>query len=323
MSFNTTEIDKLEAFVNGDAFPGEEDAAKYKFEEGENSSDDNRLKIIGSMGEDDKRAIEGGENRDAQKTLLLAFITKARDAITEATQKAARAKEDLQPWKKLGMPAGRMGRLFPVSGDEVLSCIRTVQRELHVNPDAWKQLLRMAFLRAKIVNSFARQIYPDYPTLLEWSMLRKMMHNWHFPISCLEENPGSIRGEPKYKAKCFRPGTILPGQMDKLYVATGSQRIPMSKEPSATSWLMLRGDQYTQTGMSFGRKMLSDLKDQYWDRSIWAQTGQSMEAMYKLEGTDLENMQKYVKKVKDQSTKQSEHEKPFGARPSWDYGTGE
>lgn len=204
----------------------------------------------------------------------------------------------LQKFSGTGTTTGPMGRLYPISGDEVLNCIRVVQRELDVNPEMWQQLLRLAFTRAKIVNAFARQVYPDYPTLLEWSMLRKMMHNWHFPISCLEQNPGAIRGEPKYKPKCFRPGTILPGsQTNKLYVATGAVRVA-GREPHATGWLMLRDTDYTATGCKFAKKMEADLKDQYWDRQLWDSAGQSMQKMYELSTPEKENLKTYQEYMK-------------------------
>lgn len=160
-------------------------------------------------------------------------------------------------WRKYTGP-----RTFnKISPDDVLACIRTVQRGLGIPPEALQELFRLAYLRCLVLCAFAQRIYPDFPMLIEWSMLRKLMHGWFLPITCLQENvTGKFRGEPNYKATCFRPGTVLPGANGKnLYVATGRKQLSSSDpKVTATDWVILR-TATSGTGFSIAQRMLDKI----------------------------------------------------------------
>ena len=172
-------------------------------------------------------------------------------------------------------------RIAPISPDEIMNCIRTVQKRLHVDPETLNELFRLAYSRARIVSSLARHVYPEFPTLIEWSMLRKMMIKWHYPVKCLIANAGSATGEPKYQASCFRPGTLMMGAHgpNTLYVAVGRGG-ETSGEATALRWMRIRDDGYSGTGKRLAERCYADVSAQFKDdtvidREIWQSVGAS------------------------------------------------
>ena len=175
-------------------------------------------------------------------------------------------------------------RLSPISPDEIMNCIKTVQKRLHVDPEALNELFRFSYARARIVSALARHVYPEFPTLIEWSMLRKMMLKWHYPVKCLEVNARSVNGEPKYMAQCFKVGTLMPGSDTKaLYVAVG--RAKSGNVEHATRWMRLREESaYSRTGATLMQRIFNDVDSKYdqnaeastaIDQSIWRNIGES------------------------------------------------
>lgn len=106
--------------------------------------------------------------------------------------------------------------------------------------------IQAANLRVRIINAAARKSYPDYPTLVEWAMLRSLAKGTHRPVSALILNIKPK--EPKYSAIGFRQGTVLPGKTGKLYRAIGG------------SWLLLRDHDYTPAGNHYAMLMLADIE---------------------------------------------------------------
>jgi hypothetical protein len=172
-------------------------------------------------------------------------------------------------------------RMAPISPDEIMNCIRTVQKRLHVDPETLNELFRLSYSRARIVSSLARHVYPEFPTLIEWSMLRKMMIKWHYPVKCLIANAGASTGEPKYQASCFRPGTLMMGAdgPNTLYVAVGRSGSE-GGETTALRWMRIRDDGYSGTGKRLAERCAQDVYKQFTDdtlvdQQIWQTVGAS------------------------------------------------
>ncbi len=109
------------------------------------------------------------------------------------------------------------GRLTPITIDEARVCVARIASELGRDNKVFDNLLKLAHMRCVIVNRVAQHCYPGFPSILDWAAIRMAKLSEVFSgkkiggrYECLEENRS--RYEPKFRAKCFPCGTMLPGR---------------------------------------------------------------------------------------------------------------
>ena len=144
-------------------------------------------------------------------------------------------------------------RIAGITSDEVMNCIRNLQDMLSVDPQMYEEMMRLAYLRLRVINAFARHLYPQWPMVLEWAMLMKMNTKAFIPIRCLTENPQKSIGQPIYLASCFRGGVYLPGADGALYLSVAEKG---SITAAGLFWQKVDNSLYGTAGLAIGKKVL-------------------------------------------------------------------
>lgn len=214
------------------------------------------------------------------------FERKDDDVGRDADITAAAAAESER--ERLRTAGIGMRRMAPISSDEVMNCIRNVRETISVDPGVLKELLRLAYMRVKVYNAFARHVYPEWPMVVEWSMLNKMKNRSYVPVRCLAENPKKSIGQPIYKASCFLGGQYLPGTDGKLYLSVSED---YGVGSYAKHWQLVDENTYASAGMAIGKKMLERLdmamrQSNTVDNELWHQLGSFGERVLKREGAN-------------------------------------
>ena len=114
----------------------------------------------------------------------------------EPEEALARELQNRAKFKGIGMGSG--------------ACLDVLNNALSVPKEYWQQLMWVYYHFAVSVNNVARHFHCDIPRIAtprELSDMRGKLSD--YGKHCLEENPAC--GEPRYRARCFKPATEMEG----------------------------------------------------------------------------------------------------------------